>query len=34
MWGWDGCRVISEIASKDPDRVWKTYLDAIGDARE
>lgn len=34
MWGWDGCRVISEIASKDPDRVWKTYLDAIGNARD
>lgn len=33
MWGWDGCRVISAIASEDPDAVWDTYLDAIDASR-
>ncbi len=29
MWGYDGCRSISSIASEDPDQVWETYLDAL-----
>ena len=33
MWGWDGCRVISEIASENPDAVWQAYLDAIEEHR-
>ena len=33
MWGYDGCRSISSIASEDPDRVWEAYLGALpGDA--
>lgn len=31
MWGWDACRVISSIASDDPDAVWNAYLDALPD---
>ncbi len=26
LWGWDGCRVISEIACEDPGAVWEAYL--------
>lgn len=33
MWGWDGCRVISSIASENPNDVWKTYLDTIDECR-
>ncbi|WP_101295820.1 alpha-amylase family protein [Halegenticoccus soli] len=29
MWGYDGCRSISSIASENPDRVWESYLDAL-----
>ncbi|WP_207592939.1 hypothetical protein [Halomontanus rarus] len=31
MWGWDGCRAISSIASENPDTVWQTYIDAAGE---
>jgi hypothetical protein len=29
MWGYDGCRSISSIASENPDRVWETYLETL-----
>jgi len=29
MWGWDGCRVISDIACEDPEAVWAAYLDEL-----
>ena len=29
MWGWDGCRVISDIACDDPEAVWQAYLDEL-----
>jgi len=28
-WGWDGCRVISDIACEDPEAVWRAYLDEL-----
>jgi hypothetical protein len=32
MWGWDGCRVISDIACDDPESVWEAYLDELQSA--
>lgn len=29
MWGWDGCRVIYDIACEDPEAVWAAYLDEL-----
>ncbi|ODR80817.1 hypothetical protein BG842_13765 [Haladaptatus sp. W1] len=29
MWGYDGCRTISEIACEDPMGVWNAYLDEV-----
>lgn len=29
MWGWDGSRVISDIACDDPEAVWQAYLDEL-----
>ena len=28
-WGWDGCRVISDIASENPEAVWRAYLEEL-----
>ncbi|WP_135855086.1 hypothetical protein [Halorussus salinus] len=29
MWGWDGCRIISDIACDNPAQVWEAYLDTL-----
>ncbi|MFB6355892.1 MAG: hypothetical protein ABEJ65_05190, partial [bacterium] len=29
MWGWDGCRVISNIACERPEDVWNAYLEEL-----
>lgn len=29
LWGWDGCRIISDIACEDPDAVWNAYLEEL-----
>lgn len=31
MWGWDGCRVLSSIASETPEAVWEAFLGALPD---
>jgi len=29
MWGYDACRIISDIACEDPEAVWNAYLDEL-----
>lgn len=29
MWGYDACRIISDIACEDPDAVWSAYLEEL-----